>query len=60
MNVRSNDAIAFLMILQVFSLEDGPVREIWRKIGIPVTIIQTCVKTPIFVDWLKYVTYVEL
>ncbi|KAF5464390.1 hypothetical protein F2P56_014467 [Juglans regia] len=40
--------------IQVFSLEDGPVREIWRKIGIPITIIQTCVKMPIVVDWLNY------
>ncbi|KAG7994590.1 hypothetical protein I3843_01G065500 [Carya illinoinensis] len=40
--------------IQVFSLEDGPVREIWRKIGIPITIIQTCVNTPSFVDWLNY------
>ncbi|KAG7990513.1 hypothetical protein I3843_02G029600 [Carya illinoinensis] len=40
--------------VQVFSLENGPVREIWRKIGIPVTIIQTCDKTEIGVDWLIY------
>lgn len=46
--------MSFLIILQVHSLEGGPVREIWRKVGIPVTIIQTCDKTEIVVDWLKY------
>ncbi|GLT59006.1 hypothetical protein SLA2020_318550 [Shorea laevis] len=40
--------------IQVYSLEDGPVHDVWRKIGIPVTVIQPCDKTEIVVDWLSY------
>lgn len=40
--------------IQAYSLEDGPVHDVWRRIGIPVTIIQTCEKTEIVVDWLNY------
>ncbi|KAF3971901.1 hypothetical protein CMV_004545 [Castanea mollissima] len=39
---------------QVYSLEDGPVHDVWRTVGIPVTVIQAFDKTGIVVDWLNY------
>ena len=56
-NFISDDDISFLLILQVYSLEDGPVHDVSRTIGIPVTIIQAFDKTGIVVDWLKYVSH---
>lgn len=53
----SDDDIRFLLILQVYSLEDGPVHDVWRTVGIPVTVIQAFDKTGIVVDWLKYVSH---
>ena len=29
--------------------------DIWRQMGVPVTLIQTCDETEVMVDWLKYV-----
>lgn len=43
--------------LQVLSLEDGPVRSIWKDVGVPVIITNTNGDTKISVDWLKYVSF---
>ncbi|GLU00759.1 hypothetical protein SLE2022_181040 [Rubroshorea leprosula] len=40
--------------IQVYSLEDGPVHNIWQNIGVPVTILQAGPKMEIVVDWLNY------
>ncbi|KAL5062353.1 hypothetical protein RYX36_024090 [Vicia faba] len=40
--------------IQVFSLKDGPGRNVWRNLRVPVTIIQTCHKPDHTVDWLNY------
>ncbi|KAL6614890.1 hypothetical protein ACP70R_037160 [Stipagrostis hirtigluma subsp. patula] len=40
--------------MKVFSLEDGPCANIWRTIGVPVTILPEDTKAPNFVDWLDY------
>ncbi|XP_057462590.1 uncharacterized protein LOC130752763 isoform X4 [Actinidia eriantha] len=39
--------------IEVYSLEDGPVLSIWKKLGVPVTIIQAS-KKDIGVDWISY------
>ncbi|KAJ9188273.1 hypothetical protein P3X46_003644 [Hevea brasiliensis] len=39
---------------QVFSLEDGPAHDIWKSIGVPVTIFQSNHRMEIAVDWLIY------
>ncbi|KAK9279941.1 hypothetical protein L1049_013625 [Liquidambar formosana] len=50
---RSSFPPSFLY-LQVYSLEDGPVRAVWENIRVPVTIIQTSANMEIAVDWLNY------
>ncbi|KAJ9171458.1 hypothetical protein P3X46_014825 [Hevea brasiliensis] len=40
--------------IQVFSVEDGPAHDIWKSIGVPVTIFQSKHKTEIAVDWLIF------
>ncbi|OIW02014.1 hypothetical protein TanjilG_11607 [Lupinus angustifolius] len=40
--------------IQVFSIEDGPVRNVWISLKVPVTVIQTCGKADGAVDWLNY------
>ena len=45
---------SILYVLQVFSLEDGPGRNVWINLRVPVTVIQTCDKSHNDVDWLKY------
>ncbi|XP_066312141.1 uncharacterized protein [Miscanthus floridulus] len=40
--------------MKVFSLEDGPCGNIWRAIGVPVSILPEDTNLPIFVDWLDY------
>ncbi|GAV75395.1 Glycos_transf_1 domain-containing protein [Cephalotus follicularis] len=40
--------------IQIYSFEDGPVHEVWKNMGIPVTIVQTSHKMEIVVDWLNY------
>lgn len=40
--------------IQVFSLEDGPVRDVWINLGVPTTVIKTCDKLENTVDWLSY------
>lgn len=35
-------------------MEDGPVHDVWRNMGVPVTLIQSAHNEEIFVDWLKY------
>ncbi|KAK8504158.1 hypothetical protein V6N13_132017 [Hibiscus sabdariffa] len=39
--------------LQVYSLEDGPVRNVWQSIRVPVTVLKVGPKE-IAVDWLNY------
>ncbi|XP_039011965.1 uncharacterized protein LOC120141095 isoform X2 [Hibiscus syriacus] len=39
--------------IQVYSLEDGPVHNIWQNIGVPVTILKVN-SDEIGVDWLNY------
>lgn len=39
---------------QVFSLEDGPVRDVWKSLGASITIIQNRDKADFFVDWLNF------
>lgn len=39
----------------MYSLEDGRAHEVWRNIGVPVTILQTGQEMASFVNWLKYV-----
>ncbi|KAF3439932.1 hypothetical protein FNV43_RR18210 [Rhamnella rubrinervis] len=41
-------------VIQVYSLEDGPVHNVWRYLGVPVSIVQTCDEADITVDWLNY------
>ncbi|KAL9663139.1 hypothetical protein QQ045_027978 [Rhodiola kirilowii] len=49
--------------IQVFSLEEGPMRAVWGRIGVPLNIIQTGDNNEIAVDWLNYdgilVNYLE-
>lgn len=40
--------------IEVLSLEDGPVRSIWKDIGVPVIIMNTDGHTKISLDWLNY------
>ncbi|XP_068330544.1 uncharacterized protein [Pyrus communis] len=40
--------------LSVYSIEDGPVHDVWRGLGVPVTIIQTSDQPELNVDWLNY------
>uniref|UniRef100_A0A7N0UMJ8 Glycosyl transferase family 1 domain-containing protein n=1 Tax=Kalanchoe fedtschenkoi TaxID=63787 RepID=A0A7N0UMJ8_KALFE len=40
--------------IQVFSLEEGPMRAVWGRIGVPLNIIQTGDSNEIAVDWLNY------
>jgi glycosyltransferase involved in cell wall biosynthesis len=40
--------------IEVYSLEDGPVRAVWTNIGVPVNIIKTSEKMENNVDWLNY------
>lgn len=46
-------------LMQVFSLEDGPVLAVWKNIGVPVTLIKTHEEEDLFVDWLKYARHVK-
>ncbi|KAE8708023.1 rRNA-processing protein FCF1-like protein [Hibiscus syriacus] len=39
--------------LQVYSLEDGPVRNVWQSIRVPVTVLEVG-PNKIAVDWLNY------
>ncbi|KAJ8616517.1 hypothetical protein MRB53_035889 [Persea americana] len=39
--------------IQVYSLEDGPVHAVWRKIGFSVTVLQISNKSAVAMDWLK-------
>ncbi|XP_024932638.3 uncharacterized protein LOC107423728 [Ziziphus jujuba] len=41
-------------VIQVYSLEDGPVLNVWRNLGLPVSIVQTCDRAENIVDWLNY------
>ncbi|KAL0538154.1 hypothetical protein IC582_027155 [Cucumis melo] len=41
-------------VFQVYSLQGGPANDVWRQMGVPVTIIQTCDETEVMVDWLNY------
>ncbi|CAJ1950280.1 unnamed protein product [Sphenostylis stenocarpa] len=40
--------------IQVFSLEDGPGHNMWRNLGVPISIFRTCDKRNNTVDWLNY------
>lgn len=40
--------------IQVYSMEDGPVHDVWRNMGVPVTLIQSAHNEEVFVDWLNY------
>ncbi|KAM2647592.1 hypothetical protein TB1_000820 [Malus domestica] len=40
--------------LSVYSLEDGPVHDIWRGLGVPVSMIQNTDQPELNVDWLNY------
>ncbi|GAU41724.1 hypothetical protein TSUD_349860 [Trifolium subterraneum] len=40
--------------IQVFSLEDGPGRNMWRNLRVPITIIHNRNKPDKTVDWLNY------
>ncbi|XP_007051667.2 PREDICTED: uncharacterized protein LOC18614048 [Theobroma cacao] len=39
--------------IQVYSLEDGPVHNVWQSIGVPVSVLQVN-SNEIGVDWLNY------
>lgn len=49
----------FNFLMQVYSLEDGPAYEVWKNIGVPITIVQSSHKMGNFVNWLKYACYVD-
>ncbi|KAL9270041.1 hypothetical protein AKJ16_DCAP09829 [Drosera capensis] len=40
--------------IEVLSLKDGPSRPVWRRMDVPVTIIQPNDHPGLFVDWLNY------
>ncbi|PIA34447.1 hypothetical protein AQUCO_03700009v1 [Aquilegia coerulea] len=40
--------------IKVYSLEDGPVRAVWKSLGVPVTILRNSYKAETAVDWLNY------
>lgn len=42
-----------LCVVQVYSLEDGPVRAVWRNIGFSVTVQQISNMSELAIDWLK-------
>ncbi|CAK9180093.1 unnamed protein product [Ilex paraguariensis] len=41
--------------IEVYSLEDGPVRTVWKNLKLTVNIIETIENRTMTVDWLKYV-----
>ncbi|XP_057873676.2 uncharacterized protein LOC131079678 isoform X2 [Cryptomeria japonica] len=41
-------------IALLYSLEDGPVRAVWEKIGTTTNILQSNLHQPFMVDWLNY------
>ncbi|KAE9595449.1 hypothetical protein Lal_00031236 [Lupinus albus] len=40
--------------IQVFSIEDGPGRNVWINLRVPITVIRTCDTADNAVDWLNY------
>ncbi|KAI4364708.1 hypothetical protein MLD38_020764 [Melastoma candidum] len=40
--------------IQVFSLDVGPVHDVWKNLDIPVSLIESCDKTVVHVDWLSF------
>ncbi|KAL0347757.1 UNVERIFIED_CONTAM: hypothetical protein Scaly_1791700 [Sesamum calycinum] len=40
--------------IEVFSLENGPANDVWRKIGVPVSVITADENMKFTVDWLNY------
>ncbi|KAK9102975.1 hypothetical protein Sjap_020229 [Stephania japonica] len=40
--------------IQVYALEDGPVHVVWRRIGVPVIIVQNKTRSGVAIDWLNY------
>ncbi|KAK0580815.1 hypothetical protein LWI29_006556 [Acer saccharum] len=40
--------------IKVYSLEDGPAREVWENIEAPVIIVQTSIEMGTSVNWLNY------
>ncbi|XP_010522929.1 PREDICTED: uncharacterized protein LOC104801379 [Tarenaya hassleriana] len=40
--------------IEVYSLEDGPVRGIWQQLGVPVTILESYHSSNCVIDWLSY------
>ncbi|XP_076934702.1 uncharacterized protein LOC143601086 [Bidens hawaiensis] len=40
--------------VEVYSLEDGPVHDVWKNIGVPVNIVEPNNDTKIIIDWLNY------
>ncbi|KAL0339470.1 UNVERIFIED_CONTAM: hypothetical protein Sangu_1469100 [Sesamum angustifolium] len=40
--------------IEVFSLENGPANDVWRKIGVPVSVITADENMKFSVDWLNY------
>ncbi|KAH9310555.1 hypothetical protein KI387_025590 [Taxus chinensis] len=41
-------------VLELFSLQDGPVRGVWEKMGVTVNILQSNSPQAFMVDWLNY------
>ncbi|KFK30705.1 hypothetical protein AALP_AA6G017100 [Arabis alpina] len=41
-------------MIEVYSLEDGPVHGIWQKLGVPVTILDSNHSSSCVIDWLSY------
>lgn len=50
----------YLKYLQVFSLQDGPVGDIWRDVGTSLNVLETNESMDIAIDWLWYASYVLL
>lgn len=50
----------YLKYLQVFSLKDGPVGDIWRDVGTSLNVLETNESMDIAIDWLWYASYVLL
>ncbi|KAL8268562.1 hypothetical protein R6Q59_002360 [Mikania micrantha] len=40
--------------IEVYSLEDGPVHDVWKNIGVPVNIVDANNDTKIIIDWPNY------
>ncbi|KAI3785510.1 hypothetical protein L1987_44629 [Smallanthus sonchifolius] len=40
--------------IEVYSLEDGPMNDVWKNIGVPVIIVEANNDTKIIIDWLNY------